>query len=338
MKTQPYWIPFIVRGNCRADAGARAYLHPVLLIAAMSLLIVLPEGLHRAAAQEVPIKVLVNDDPISDYDIDQRERFLAITTQEQPSADLKKKATDMLIDERLQMQQARKLSITPDDDDLNRILSDMAQKNNLSVDGLATALGKAGVNIKTLKDRIRAQLAWQGVVRDKFRHEVDVGDADVDKALAEAGANGGQEGGTATPTLQLKQVKFELPANADDKTIAARLAAAEALRARFDSCANVNDLAKNVEGASVKTLTDQQPASLAQPARLLVMSAKVGQMTPPTLVQAAVEVYAVCGKRTVVGDSKLREETERKLLNQEMMIRAERLLRDLRQDAFIEYR
>ncbi len=308
------------------------------VVTALAVLIAPPEGPHRAAAQEVSIKVLVNDDPISDYDIDQRERFLAITTQEQPSPDLKKKATDMLIDERLQMQEARKLSITADEDDLNRILSDMAQKNNLTVDGLATALGKAGVNIKTLKDRIRAQLAWQSVVREKFRHEVDVADADVDKALAQAGANGGQEGGTATPALQLKQVKFDLPANADDKTIASRIAAAETLRARFDNCANVNDLAKGVEGASVKTLSDQQPTSLAQPARLLVMSAKVGQMTPPTLVQSAVEVYAVCGKRTMVGDSKLREETERKLLNQEMMIRAERLLRDLRQDAFIEYR
>ena len=143
---------------------------------------------------------------------------------------------------------------------------------------------------------------------------------------------------TAAPTLQLKQVKFEFPAGADDRTIAARLAAAEALRARFDNCSNVNDLAKSVEGASIKTLTDQQPTSLVQPARLLVMSAKVGQMTPPTLTQSAVEIYAVCGKRTAIGDSKLREETEHKLLNQEMMIRAERLLRDLRQDAFIEYR
>jgi peptidyl-prolyl cis-trans isomerase SurA len=326
-------------GTYRAAAALLRALGLGAVVAALAVLIAAPEGPYRAAAQEVSIKVLVNDDPISDYDIDQRERFLAITTQEQPSPDLKKKATDMLIDERLQMQEARKLSITPDEDDLNRILSDMAQKNNLTVDGLATALGKAGVNIKTLKDRIRAQLAWQSVVRQKFRHEVDVADADVDKALAQTGANGGQEGGgTATSALQLKQVRFELPADADDKTIASRLAAAEALRARFDNCANVNDLAKGVEGASVKTLSDQQPTSLAQPARLLVMSAKVGQMTPPTLVQSAVEVYAVCGKRTMVGDSKLREETERKLLNQEMMIRAERLLRDLRQDAFIEYR
>jgi peptidyl-prolyl cis-trans isomerase SurA len=311
----------------------------VQAVAALILAVILVGGIRLASAQEVSIKVLVNDDPISDYDIDQRERFLAITTQQQPSTDLKKQATDLLIDERLQIQQARKLGVTPDDDDMMKILGDMAQKNNLTVDGLSTALGKAGVNIKTLKDRIRAQLAWQSVVRQKFRHDVDVGDADVDKALAESGAGAGQGGGaTAAPTLQLKQVKFEFPAGADDRTIAARLAAAEALRARFDNCSNVNDLAKSVEGASIKTLTDQQPTSLVQPARLLVMSAKVGQMTPPTLTQSAVEIYAVCGKRTVVGDDKLREDTQRKLMNQEMMIRAERLLRDLRQDAFIEYR
>jgi peptidyl-prolyl cis-trans isomerase SurA len=318
--------------------GAAMHSRRLKAIAAVLLAVILAAGIRLASAQEVSIKVLVNDDPISDYDIDQRERFLAITTQAQPSADLKKQATDLLIDERLQMQQARKLGITPDDDDMMRILGDMAQKNNLTVDGLTTALGRAGVNIKTLKDRIRAQLAWQSVVRQKFRHDVDVGDADVDKALAESGAGGGQATASASPALQLKQVKFEFPSGADDKTIASRLAAAEALRARFDNCSNVNDLAKGVEGASVKTLTDQQPTSLVQPARLLVMSAKVGQMTPPTLTQSAVEVYAVCGKRTMVGDTKIREETERKLLNQEMMIRAERLLRDLRQDAFIEYR
>jgi peptidyl-prolyl cis-trans isomerase SurA len=303
-------------------------------IAALLLFLLLFVAAGMSAAQEVSIVVLVNDDPISDYDIDQRERFLAITTQQQPSPELKKKATDLLIDERLQIQQGRKLSVSVDEDDVTRVLEDMAKKNNLDVDGLAAALGKAGVNIRTLKDRIKAQLTWQSVVRQKFRHEVQIGDADVDRALSDAGGEGGGAGATET-ALQLRQVKYELPAGADQKTIAERLAAAEGLRARFDSCA---DLAKGVEGASVKTLADQQPASLAQPARLLVMNAKMGQMTPPTLTASAVEVYAVCGKRSIRGDDKTREEAQRKLMNEEMSIRAERLLRDLRQDAFIEYR
>lgn len=286
------------------------------------------------ATQEVSIKILVNDDPISDYDIDQRDRFLAITTQQQPSPALKKQATDMLIDERLQLQEAKKGGITPDEDDVTKIVEDMAKKNQLTVDGLATALDHAGVNIKTLKDRIRAQLVWQEAVRRKFRRDIQISDGDVAKAMSEAGEGSGSSAPVEN-ALQLRQVKFEIPAGADQKTIAARLAAAEDLRAKFGSCA---ELAKGVTGASVKTLQDQKPASLAQPARLLVMNAKVGQMTPPTISQAAVELYAVCGKRSSKDDDAARQTVERQLMNQEMSLRAERLLRDLRQEAFIEYR
>jgi peptidyl-prolyl cis-trans isomerase SurA len=291
-------------------------------------------GSGHVFAQEVAIKVLVNDEPISDYDINQRERFLALTTQQQPNPELKKKATDMLIDERLQFQEGKKLGSTPDEDDVNKIVSDMATKNNLSVDGLTNALARAGVNIKTLKDRIRAQLVWQDVVRRKFSHEIQIGAVDVDEALSDSG----EEGGKSQTKMQVQRVKFALPRNADQRTVAAQLATAESLRAKFRNCATVADLAKSVEGATIKTLQDQQTAVLAQPARLLIMNAKVGQMTPPTLSSSGVELYAVCGKVSVKGDTELREQTEHKLLNKEMMIRAERLLRDLRQDAFIEYR
>jgi peptidyl-prolyl cis-trans isomerase SurA len=209
----------------------------------------------------------------------------------------------------------------------------MAAKNNLSVDGLATALGKAGVNIKTLKDRIRAQIIWQDAIGRKFRRDVQIADSDIDKAVSEAGGEGG--GGETEDALQLRQVKFEIPAGADQGTIASRLAAAESLRTRFGSCA---ELAKGVSGASVKTLVDQKPASLAQPARLLVTNAKVGQMTPPMISQAAVELFAVCGKRLFKGDDAARQTAQRKLLSQELALRAERLLRDIRTEAFIEYR
>ena len=83
-------------------------------VAALALLAGLAGIPRPAQAQaEQSIVVIVNDDPISAYDIEQRERFLAITTHEEPSAALKKKATEMLIEERLQMQQAKKLGLTP---------------------------------------------------------------------------------------------------------------------------------------------------------------------------------------------------------------------------------
>jgi len=301
----------------------------------IATLLVAMLGSGVALTQEMSIKILVNDSPISDYDIDQRQRFLAITTPGQSGPELKKKATDMLINEHLQIQEGKKLGATPDEDEVNKILGGMAEKNHLDINGLTTALGRAGVNIKTLKDRIRAQLVWQDVVRRKFRREVQIGDVDVDQALSDSDEAGAAQSKT---TLQLRQVKFSLASNADQRTVAAKLAAAEALRARFNNCATVTALAKGTAGATIKTLQDQQTSTLPQPARLLVMNAKVGQMTPPTISPSGVDLYAVCGKISTKGDTKVREATQRKLLNQEMMIRAERLLRDLRQDAFIEYR
>lgn len=307
------------------------------LLRGMSLLTVLALAAAVFAApsawtQEVSIKILVNDDPISDYDISQRERFLALTTKEQPGPELKKKSSDMIIDERLQIQEGQKLGVTPDEEEVTKILADMASKNNLDVAGLTTALGKAGVNVKTLKDRIRAQLVWQGVVRQKFRHEVQIGEIDVDRALADSGEEEAQS------AVQVQQVKLELPSGADQRVLTAKLAEAEAVRARFSGCGNITDLAKSINGATVKTLQESQATALPQPARLLVKNAKVGQMTPPTVYRSAVELYAVCGNRAVTSDTQVREQAQRKLLNEEMMIRAERLLRDLRQDAFIEYR
>lgn len=284
---------------------------------------------------EQSIVVLVNDDPITAYDIEQRERFLAVTTQEQPSPALKKKATDMLIEERLQIQQGRKLGITPDEDDVNKVLGGMAQNNKMSPEQLATALGQMGVNIKTLRDRIRSQVVWQDVVRRKFRHNVSIGEADVDKALTDAGKSDKPKEET---TLQLRQVKYEIPTDADQAAIARQLAMIETVRAKVQSCSNLSTLTKDMKGFKVKTLEDQLPGSLGQPMRTLVLNAKIGQMTPPTLSGSAIEAYAVCGKHEIKGDPQKRQQTEMKLLEQELGIRAEGLLRDIRQDAFIEYR
>jgi peptidyl-prolyl cis-trans isomerase SurA len=287
------------------------------------------------AQAEQSIVVLVNDDPITVYDVEQRQRFLAVTTQAQLSPALKKQATDMLIEERLQIQQGRKLGITPDEQDVTKVLEGMAKNNNMTPDQLGAALGQMGVNIKTLKDRVRSQVVWQDVVRKKFRRDVSIDESDVDKALG--GASDAEKPRQET-TLQLRQVKYEIPTDADQAAIAKQLAAVEAVRSKVQSCSNLSSLTKDMKGFKIKTLQDQLPGSLGQPMRTLVMNAKVGQMTPPTLSGSAIEAYAVCGKHAIKGDPEKRQQTELKLLEEELGIRAEGLLRDMRQDAFIEYR
>ena len=308
----------------------------IAVIAVLAALVSLFGKAAPAWAQaEQSIVVLVNDDPITVYDIEQRQRFLAVTTQEQPSPALKKKATDMLIEERLQIQQARKLGITSNEEDVNKVLAGMAKNNNMAPEQLGAALGQMGVNIKTLRDRIKAQVVWQDVVRKKFRRDVSIAQSDVDKAL---GGGADAEAPKEETTFQLRQVKYEIPTDADQASIAKQLAAVESVRAKVQSCSNLSSLAKDMKGFKIKTLQDQVPGSLGQPMRTLVMNAKIGQMTPPTLSGSAIEAYAVCGKHAIKGDPQKRQMTEMKLMEEELGIRAEGLLRDVRQDAFIEYR
>jgi peptidyl-prolyl cis-trans isomerase SurA len=308
----------------------------IALIAVLAVLVSLSVTAAPAWAQaEQSIVVLVNDDPITVYDVEQRQRFLAVTTQEQPSPALKKKATEMLIEERLQIQQARKLGITASEEDVNKVLGGMAKNNNMSPEQLGSALGQMGVNIKTLRDRIRAQVVWQDVVRKKFRRDVSIAESEVDKAL---GGAADAEAPKEETAFQLRQVKYEIPTDADQASIAKQLAAVESVRARVQSCSNLSSLTKDMKGFKIKTLQDQMPGSLGQPMRTLVMNAKIGQMTPPTLSGSAIEAYAVCGKHAIKGNPEKRQQTEMKLLEEELGIRAEGLLRDMRQDAFIEYR
>ena len=164
-------------------------------------------GVVGAQAQDVSIKILVNDDPISDYDISQRSRFMQLTAKAQPGPELDRQSTEMLITEHLQIQEGRKLGITPSEAEINRVLDGMAAQNNLDVNGLATALKSSGVSIRTLKNRIGAQMVWQRVAQQKFRREVSVNDAQIDEAMALSGG-GSSSGG-------IKQLRLPLASGAN---------------------------------------------------------------------------------------------------------------------------
>ncbi|ODA68428.1 Chaperone SurA precursor [Methyloligella halotolerans] len=284
-----------------------------------------------AAQSEQSIVMLVNDDPISAYDIEQRTRFLAITSQQQPNAELKKKAEDMLIEERLQIQQGKELKVFPDEADVNKVVSNMASKNKLTADGLAAALGKAGINIKTLKDRIRAQLVWQDVIVQKFRHTVNVGESDIDEALSQA------DTGSVAQNTNLALLKIRFSARGD-AAIARQLAQADTLRTRFRTCERTEALVKDFPGASMQTINQTRATNVPQPARTMLMHADVNTMIAPTISSGSVDVYVLCGKESTSDVPLERDTAKRELMTKEMKVSAEKLLRDLKNDAYIERR
>lgn len=288
---------------------------------------------------EEKIEILVNDTPISGYDISQRVRLMSVTTRQQPTPAMRKKAVEDLISESIQIQEARKFGIIVGPDEVEQALASIAKRNNVTKEKLVQALTGLGVDIRTMKRRYEAQMAWQRVVRGKFRSQISVGATQVDKALSNKKPEEGEEENLVEKTeFQLRRVRLELPESPEQKEIAERLIEADQIRQRVTSCDQIESAIKRYSDTTVKDLGRKKAENYTHPSRALLMAAKPGQLTPAYITSTGVELFAVCSKRTVRANDTQRRKVQAELIGQEYEILATRYLRDLRQEAYIEYR
>lgn len=308
-----------------------------ILFAALLLALAIPvfQGTKALAQSEQSIAVLVNDEPITNFDITQRVRLLTVTRREQPSETLRKKVIEDLISERIQLQAATKAGIALNEDEVNQVFGNVAKSNKMSADQLTASLSQLGVNASTMKDQIKARISWREVVKNKFRGQISVNASQVDKAISSEEPPGEQKKGVE---FQLQRVRLDLSDSPDQRAIAGRLVEAERLRARVQSCTNIEEVVRPLRKASVKVVGRRSADQVPQPTRAILLASNEGQMTPPTITSAGVELYVVCAKRSVNRNDEQREKVRSKLLSQEYDILARRHLRDLRQEAFVEYR
>ena len=143
------------------------------------------------------VAALVNDDPISSYDLRQRMRLLVATTGVQPSEDnipqIEREALRGLVDEHLEMQEVKAieqkqkdLHLEPDDKEVDETIGDMAKQSGISHDQLITSLKGDGVDVRTLREQIRAQMSWTHYISARFRDAVVIADNQVDSAMDQA--------------------------------------------------------------------------------------------------------------------------------------------------------
>ncbi len=152
----------------------------------------LAEVMESAIGESVA--AVVNDDIISTYDLVQRMRLLAITAGIQPDENtlpqLQREAMRSLIEERLQIQELRKVEkehktdIIASDADVDAELTEVAKGNNLTADQMLAQLRAAGVGPETLREQIRAEVSWQGYIRGRYGSRLRIGQDQI-KAVQE---------------------------------------------------------------------------------------------------------------------------------------------------------
>lgn len=246
---------------------------------------------------------------------------------------LRDKALDELIDERLKLQEAKRLNLVASDEEVNNSVNLIAQKNKMTEKEFAEYLKKIGTDIDMMKQRFRANMSWQQVIRRQFGHRISVTERDIDRFVEKLPGSGSE-----TVELNLQRIVLPLLGKIEQKLIAQRIADAEALVRKGGGCDSMATNAASVAGARFENLGPRPAGSVPEPTRSLLLNANDGELLPPVVASGSVEVWAVCSRKTVAADLEKRESAQAELRQKEFEILAQKHLKDLRQDAAIEYR
>ena len=138
----------------------------------------------------------VNDDAITDFDLQQRILFAIRTTGLQDSPDLRQRMAAQIlrqmIDERLQIQNAKRLGLKATDGEIQQRFSEIERGAGMGRGQFKQYLQSIGVPFDIAAQQIEAQIAWTKIVRRRVRPQVDVSEAEIDDALSRARTNVGK--------------------------------------------------------------------------------------------------------------------------------------------------
>ena len=285
-------------------------------------------GSGSAVAQKV--LVMVNGDPITTYDVDQRSRFIQLSTHK---AATRQAVIDELINEKLKVQIHKRYKLDVTDKEVENTFASMAQRMRVSPQQLTQMLAGNGVDANTLKARIRADIAWQQIVRGKFQSSFQIREKDVNDALAARKKD--DEKDMAGFEYVLRPILFVVAGKAQ-ASMEARKREADALRARFSSCDEGLRFARALRNVIVRDQIKKTSADLPAPLRKILDDTPVGRLTNPEVTPNGIEVFALCARNETTIETAAKRQVREELLNEKFQAQSQRYLQELRRGAMIE--
>lgn len=161
-------------------------------------------------------RVQVGEQVITQYQLDQRTRFLSLL---RAPGDPRALAREQLINEAVQIQTAQSLGVAVSDAEVESGQGEFAGRANLTRDQFLGALSQNGVQAETFRDFVRAGVLWRNVVRSRFGEQArDIPGDQIERTLALQGTEGG---------LRVLISEILLPATTPETALASRQRASQ---------------------------------------------------------------------------------------------------------------
>lgn len=265
------------------------------------------------------VRVTVNGTPITDAQVAQRVRLFAMEGNNSGT----RGATEQLIDEAVKMLEANRLGITVSNAEVDNGFQQIARNLKVSQDKLVQMLQQGGVNPDTLRDRLRASLAWNSVTEAAVAPNVQISDLQLDQQ-AESQLSDYQNF-----DYILKEVIFIGGGG--------RSGQANRYRSSFAGCDSAVQLSLTYTDAAVIDVGRRHATQMPEAVARELAGLNVGGITKPRAVENGLSMLAVCEKVQAEDLTFVKDELRNEAGAEAMQSEAEQYLATLRSQAKIVY-
>ena len=142
------------------------------------------------------IAAIVNDELITAYDLESRIRLVIFSTRLPNTVDTRRRISSQvlrtLIDERLQMQEAKRRNISVSRRDLQRAKETIEKQNRLPKGGLDQVMKQNGIPLESINEQLRTGIAWSKLIGRRLRPRITIGEDEIDESLERIRSRQGQ--------------------------------------------------------------------------------------------------------------------------------------------------
>jgi peptidyl-prolyl cis-trans isomerase SurA len=259
----------------------------------------------RAPVRSQPLDrviAIVNDEAITQYELDDAERVVVEQLKRQkvalpPKDVLDKQVLERLITERALLQYAKDNGIKVDDAQVERTIQRIAEDNKMTVDEVRKSLARDNISYSKYRDDVRNEIIVQRVREREVDSRITVSDAEVDIYLAMLKSQPGGE-----TEYQLAHILVVVPEQASPEQIEARRRRAEEALRSIKTGGDFGQIAATFSDApdalSGGNLGWRSGARLPTIFAETVRNMKVGEVSPVLRSAAGFHIVKLIDKRS----------------------------------------
>lgn len=280
--------------------------------------------------------VIVNDNPITGFDIDQRIKISQVLG-DAPGANPRPQVLQELINDVLKRAEAERFNAMPSTKQVDDAMARLAKNTGIDVEALAKQLKTKGISIDAVRKQVATTIAFNRLIGSKYNVRDSVDEAEVTRRLEQFKLDPRMK-----PTTVYKLQEIMLPVEnvgaMSGQLMMARALEAQQVMSRYKGCATAKKAGSGIFNVKVGKPFEADAQRLPKELKAALDKAGTKRLVGPIQGQQGIQLIGLCGKSQLAPTAPTRQQVENMVMNEKYASYEERYVKELRRSAFIDYK